>query len=104
MKTEVFYLMKITPEIVDKMAHLARIHLEASEKSDLVQDLEQILNWMAKLRELDTSGVEPLIHMSSEINSFREDLPSQPISQSEAFLNAPSHDSRHFLVPKVIDL
>jgi aspartyl-tRNA(Asn)/glutamyl-tRNA(Gln) amidotransferase subunit C len=96
--------MNITPEIVDKMAHLARLHLEPSEKDALIQDLEQILNWMAKLRELDTSGVEPLTHMSSEVNAFREDKSAPPTHSQEAFLNAPAHDGRHFLVPKVIDL
>jgi aspartyl-tRNA(Asn)/glutamyl-tRNA(Gln) amidotransferase subunit C len=55
-----------------------------------------------KLNELDTTGVEPLLHMSDEINVLREDEVKGSISREEALKAAPLHDEQFFKVPKVI--
>jgi len=96
--------MTIDEETVEKIAHLARLELSATEKQEMIQDMNKILGFMDKLNEIDTTGVEPLIYMTDEVNSFREDIVKQEITHEEALSNAPKHDENYFLVAKVIDL
>jgi aspartyl-tRNA(Asn)/glutamyl-tRNA(Gln) amidotransferase subunit C len=51
---------------------------------------------------LDTTGVEPLMHMSDEVNVLREDIVGPMLGEEEALKNAPHHDDHYFKVPKVI--
>jgi aspartyl-tRNA(Asn)/glutamyl-tRNA(Gln) amidotransferase subunit C len=96
--------MIIDEETVDKIAHLARLELNSHEKSAMIDDMNKILGFMDKLNEIDTSGVEPLIYMTDEVNILREDIVNQEITHTEALLNAPKHDDDYFLVSKVINL
>jgi len=95
--------MNIDSETVDKIAHLARLELTVDEKQEMIADMTKILGFMAKLNEVDTSGVEPLIYMSDEVNIYREDVVKQEITTEEALQNAPKHDDKYFLVAKVIE-
>jgi aspartyl-tRNA(Asn)/glutamyl-tRNA(Gln) amidotransferase subunit C len=96
--------MTIDQETVDKIAHLARLELSGDEKQEMIKDMSKILDFMAKLNEIDTSGIEPLIYMTDEVNVLREDVVKQQITHQEALQNAPKHDDDYFLVAKVIDL
>ncbi len=95
--------MHIDKETVDKVANLARLELAEDEKITLIEDMGKILDFMDKLNEVDTSGVEPLVYMTDEINVFREDVISHEITHEEALKNAPKHDDDYFLVAKVIE-
>lgn len=95
--------MNITPELVDHIAHLARLEFEGEEKDAILKDLENIIQFIDTLNELDTENVEPLIFMSEEINRLREDISEQTITQAEALKNAPKKDSDYFRIPKVLD-
>jgi aspartyl-tRNA(Asn)/glutamyl-tRNA(Gln) amidotransferase subunit C len=95
--------MTIDKETVEKVAHLARLELAEDEKDKMIDDMSKILGFMAKLNEIDTSGIEPLVYMTNEINVTREDVVKQEITHEEALLNAPKHDENYFLVAKVID-
>jgi aspartyl-tRNA(Asn)/glutamyl-tRNA(Gln) amidotransferase subunit C len=95
--------MKITEEIVDHIAHLARLEFEGESKKAIQQDMEKIIGFMDKLSELDTENVEPLIFMSEEVNRLREDFPQVTITHEEALRNAPKKDSDYFRIPKVLD-
>jgi aspartyl-tRNA(Asn)/glutamyl-tRNA(Gln) amidotransferase subunit C len=94
--------MNIDSETVDKIAHLARLELTGTEKQEMIGDMNKILDFMAKLDEIDTSGVEPLVYLSNEVNVFREDVVKQEVTVEEALKNAPKHDDKYFLVAKVI--
>lgn len=94
--------MNIDSETVDKIAHLARLELADTEKQEMIGDMNKILDFMAKLNEIDTSGVEPLIYLSNEVNVFREDVVKQEVTVEEALQNSPKHDDQYFLVAKVI--
>ena len=96
--------MIIDEETVDKIAHLARLELNADEKSIMINDMNKILDFMEKLNELDTNGVSPLIYMTDEVNILRDDVVKQEITHEEGLLNAPKHDDNFFLVSKVINL
>jgi aspartyl-tRNA(Asn)/glutamyl-tRNA(Gln) amidotransferase subunit C len=95
--------MTIDKETVEKVAHLARLELSETEKQDMIQDMSKILDFMAKLNELDTTGVEPLVYMTDGANVLREDVVKQTITHEEALENAPKHDKDYFLVAKVIE-
>lgn len=94
--------MTIDEQTVDKIAHLARLELNAAEKEEMIKDMNKILGFMDKLNEVDTTGVEPLVYMTAEPNVLREDEVKQQITHQEALLNAPEHDENYFLVAKVI--
>ncbi|EHQ29256.1 Asp-tRNA(Asn)/Glu-tRNA(Gln) amidotransferase subunit GatC [Mucilaginibacter paludis] len=94
--------MKIDNDTVDKIAHLARLEINETERQEMATDMGKILDFMAKLNEVDTSGVEPLVYMTEIVNSVREDVVKQEISHEEALENAPSHDADYFRVAKVI--
>ncbi len=94
--------MNIDKETVDKIAHLARLEVTDSERSELVQDMGKILDFMAKLNEVDTAGVEPLVYMTEFANMVREDVVKQYITHEDALKNAPKHDTDYFKVAKVI--
>lgn len=95
--------MKITEETVNKIAHLARLEVKAEEKPQLMADMTRILDFMDKLNEVDTTDVEPLVYMTSEVNVFRPDEVKQEITHEEALQNAPDHTADYFLVPKVLE-
>ena len=58
---------------------------------------------MAKLNEMDTTGVEPLVYMTGEVNILRDDVVKQQITTEEGLKNAPKHTDEYFLVAKVIE-
>ena len=58
---------------------------------------------MDKLNEVNTDQVEPLIHMSAEVNVLREDMVNNALTHEEALHNAPKKDSNYFRVPKFLD-
>ena len=94
--------MIIDQDTVEKIAHLARLELTGEEKQAMIKDMNKILGFMDKLNEIDTTGVEPLVYMTNEVNTLREDVIKQEITHEEALLNAPKQDGQYFLVAKVI--
>jgi len=94
--------MKITDELIDELAHLARLELASEEKEGLKTDLERMINFVEKLNEVNTDGVAPLLHMSPRMNVLREDEVQGSIGREEALQNAPAKNEAFFLVPKVI--
>lgn len=95
--------MKISEEIVDHIAHLARLEFEGDKKQAILNDMENIVSFMDKLSEVDTDNVEPLIFMNDEYNKLREDVAQVTVTQDEALKNAPKKDSDYFRIPKVLD-
>lgn len=94
--------MNVNDELIDKLANLARLEFNDEEKKEIKKDLQEMIGFIDKLNELDTTGVEPLLHMSDNINVFRDDEVAGMISREEALKNAPMHDEQFFKVPKVI--
>ena len=94
--------MEVNDALIDNLSNLARLEFSAGEKEDIKKDLRRMIEFVEKLGELDTTGVEPLLHMSPSINVLREDKPAGSVSREEALANAPSTDGTYFKVPKVI--
>lgn len=94
--------MRIKREEVEHVAHLARLNLEGDELDQMTEQLDMILSYVAKLDELDTTGVEPTTHAFSITNAFREDTVKPSLEQDEALANGPDHNEDSFIVPRVI--
>ncbi|NEM98231.1 Asp-tRNA(Asn)/Glu-tRNA(Gln) amidotransferase subunit GatC [Pontibacter burrus] len=90
-------------QTIRKLAHLSRLEFSEEKEQEMLGDLNKILNWVDKLRELDTENIEPLTHMTAEMNVMREDVAKNTITHEEALLNAPKKDSDYFRVPKVLE-
>lgn len=95
--------MKITDELLDRIAYLARLEIPEEEREELKKDMDAILTWVDKLKEIDTEGVEPLVYMTQEMNNVRDDEVDNQLSQKDALSNAPNTDDSYFRVPKVIN-
>jgi aspartyl-tRNA(Asn)/glutamyl-tRNA(Gln) amidotransferase subunit C len=95
-------LMEVNDAMVDKLAHLARLKFNDADKAEIKTDLQRMIAFVEKLNELDLSGVEPLMHMSDEVNVLREDVVKGSVSREDALKNAPLHNEQFFKVPKVI--
>jgi aspartyl-tRNA(Asn)/glutamyl-tRNA(Gln) amidotransferase subunit C len=94
--------MEVTNELIDKLSTLARLKIEPAQKESLRSDMQQLIGFIEKLQELDTTGIEPLMHMTTEINKLRADEIHHPITHTQALQNAQLKDEQFFLVPKVI--
>ena len=95
--------MKVNNKLVEHLAHLSRLDFDDDSKEKMKFDFEKILDFVAKLEEVDTDNVEPLTYMSSELNVLREDKVKQELTQEQALQNAPVNDTDYIRIPKVID-
>ena len=95
--------MKISPQEVEYVAHLARLEITDKEKETFTAQLNDILLYIDKLNELDTKGVEPMSHAIAVTNAFREDKILDSIGTEQTLANAPDARGEFFRVPKVIE-
>jgi aspartyl-tRNA(Asn)/glutamyl-tRNA(Gln) amidotransferase subunit C len=94
--------MEITKQEVEKVARLARLEITPAETDRFARQLSQILTHVEKLKQYDTTGVEPTATVLGQVNVFREDevRPSLPVDK--ALANAPEREGDGFCVPKII--
>ena len=95
--------MKVNNKLVEHLAHLSRLDFDDYSKEKMKFDFEKMLDFVAKLEEVDTDNVEPLSYMSSELNVLREDKVEKVLTQEQALKNAPVNDTDYIRIPKVID-
>ena len=98
--------MRLTEAEVRYVAGLANLQLSDDEVRTFQADLDEILEHMARLNEIDTSGVEPMaqvLYDAEETATLREDTPAPPLANSAALANAPQPGGGYFKVPKVIE-
>ncbi len=94
--------MEVNDELIDQLANLAKLTFKPDEKAGVKKDLQKMISFIEKLNELDTTGVEPLLFMTNEVNVLREDEVNGSITREDGLLNAPLKDGQFFKVPKVI--
>ena len=95
--------MALSIDDVRYIAALARLRFSEDEEHRLAEQMNDILGYMDKLNELDTTDVPPMSHVLDLYNVFREDADQQRITPEQALHNAPDADSDYFRVPKVIE-
>ena len=95
--------MSISQEAIQHLAHLARLELKAQEADTLAKQLEDILDFIDKLKTLDTSGIAPTSHILPIQNILRADEPAKSLNTAKALENAPEKCGDFFIVPKIIE-
>lgn len=95
--------MKITREEVRRVAVLARLSFSPDEEEILTRQLDRVLEYVEKLGELDTAGVEPLAHVIDVVNALREDRVVNRPDPDALLANAPSRENHFFKVPKILE-
>lgn len=95
--------MRITQELIDYISALSRLELSAEEKEGAKEDLTDILNYMDKLNELDSSGEKEMTHPFEEANRFREDGAVNEDRREEMLQNAPASKGDYFKVFQTVE-
>jgi len=95
-------MAKISEDDVRHVALLSRLYFTDEEIRQFTKDLNNILSYVEKLRELDTEAIEPTSHSLKLSNVIREDIITSPLPVDEALANAPEAEAGCFRVPKII--
>lgn len=96
-------MMKLTREEVQQVAVLARLQLNPDEEERFREQLDQILEYVGKLNQLDTSGIEPFSHGEDIATPLREDIVTNQPNPEGLLANAPARVNDFFQVPKIIE-
>ncbi|NMM77877.1 asparaginyl/glutamyl-tRNA amidotransferase subunit C [Acidovorax sp. SRB_14] len=99
--------MALTPQDIDRIAHLARLELSPAESGRMLVQLNGFFDTVEQMRAVDTGGIEPLAHPVATIQSvalrLRADVASEPDQREANQRSAPAVERGLFLVPKVIE-
>ena len=94
---------KITDETIEYVGILAKLKLSGEEKEQAKEDMQKMLNYIDKLDELDTTGVEPMSHVFPIHNVFREDVVTNGDDRERLLANAPEEKDGQYQVPKTVE-
>jgi aspartyl-tRNA(Asn)/glutamyl-tRNA(Gln) amidotransferase subunit C len=99
--------MALTPDDIDRIAHLARLELEPAEQQRMLAQINGLFGLVERMRAMDTSGIEPLAHpldaLEEQVLRLREDAVTEPDQREANQRSAPAVERGLFLVPKVIE-
>lgn len=93
----------ITDETIDYVGILAKLELSEAQREAAKKDMASMLDYIDKLNELDTEGVEPMSHVFPVQNVFREDVITNGDESSEILKNAPGVKDNMFKVPRTVE-
>ena len=93
----------ISDETIEYVGILAKLELSDEEKEQAKHDIGRMLDYVDKLNELDTSGIEPLSHVFPVNNVFREDVVTNGDERAKILANAPEKKDGAFKVPKTVE-
>ena len=93
----------ITDETIEYVGILAKLELSDTEKEQAKQDMGRMLDYIDKLNELDTAGVEPMSHVFPVNNVFREDVVENGDDREGILANAPAKKDGSFKVPRTVE-
>ncbi|WP_373742166.1 Asp-tRNA(Asn)/Glu-tRNA(Gln) amidotransferase subunit GatC [Neisseria sp.] len=95
--------MSLTLDDVEKIARLSRLHLDEAEKTQTLQELNNIFALVEKMRAVDTDGIEPMAHPHEASLRLREDKVTETDRAAEYQAVAPDVRNRLYIVPQVIE-
>lgn len=93
----------ISDETIDYVGILAKLELSPEEKEQAKKDMGRMLDYIDKLGELDTTGVEPMSHVFPVQNVFREDEVTNGDGSADTLANAPGEKDGMFMVPRTFE-
>ena len=88
---------------IEYVGILAKLELSDEEKEQAKKDMASMLDYIDKLGELDTTGIEPMSHVFHVENVMREDVVTNGDGREETLANAPERHDTSFVVPKTVD-
>ena len=94
--------MEVNRDQVLRMAKLSRLELTDEEVEKMTGSMNQLVEYMTILKEIDLTGVEPMLAVDTSSRPMREDVLVPSLTKEQAFANAPSVNMDHFSIPKVI--
>ena len=92
----------IYDETIEYVGILAKLELSGEERERAKKDMGRMLDYIDKLSELDTEGVEPMTHVLPVQNVFREDIVTNSDTREQLLSNAPEQKDGMFVVPKTV--
>lgn len=95
--------MSLTLAEVEHIAQLARLHLSEEEKIRFREQLSAILEYAARLQQVDTRDIPPTSSVLPPRSRLREDKPHAPLSRDKILANAPNSHQGYFRVPPVLE-
>ena len=93
----------IMDETIEYVGILAKLELSREEKEEAKKDMGRMLDYIDKLNELDTSNVEPMSHVFSMNNVFRQDVVTNGDDRGDMLKNAPEQKEGAFKVPRTVE-
>ena len=93
----------ISDETIEYVGILAKLELSEEEKEQAKKDMGSMLDYIDMLNQLDTSEVEPMSHVFSVNNVFREDVVTNGDDREDIIKNAPAQKEGSFKVPKTVE-
>ncbi len=95
--------MSVDKDTVRRIARLARLALEEERVEPMVDELNEILNWVEQLKEVDIEGVAPMTSVVAQRLKMRQDAVTEPDNADALMVNAPGGEDHFFVVPKVVE-
>lgn len=92
----------IDDETIEYVGILAKLELSGEERERAKKDMGRMLDYIDKLSELDTEGVEPMTHVFPVQNVFREDIVTNSDTREQLLANAPEQKDGMFMVPRIV--
>ena len=93
----------ISDETIEYVGILAKLELSDEDKENAKKDMASMLDYIDKLGELDTEGIEPMSHIFPVQNVMREDVVTNGDGSDDTLKNAPDSNGEAFIVPKTVD-
>jgi aspartyl-tRNA(Asn)/glutamyl-tRNA(Gln) amidotransferase subunit C len=103
LRTHYICNMQVDDALITKLARLSMLQFNEEEREEIKSDLQKMIGFMDKIRELELDDVEPLLHICHNRDVLREDLPGNMLSREEALKNSGESDGQYFIVPKIIN-
>jgi len=95
--------MSITEKTIELLADLSKIDISDDEKKCMLASVQGTVECMDKLNYIDTSNIEPLEHIVTFVNVFREDKVKASMDRDIILSNAPQHEDGCYVVPRVVE-
>ena len=93
----------ISDETIEYVGILSKLELSEEEKEQAKKDMGSMLDYIDKLNELETTGIEPMSHVFPVQNVFREDVVTNGDESEKTLKNAPGEKDNMFMVPRTFD-
>lgn len=94
--------MKITPELLDKLAQLVRLHIPDEDRTAYLEDLDRMLSFVEQLSAANTDGVLPLVHPVEGPGTLAADIPASITDPQGVLAQAPARTGDFFETPKIV--